>query len=136
MPESGIFIDKAKNSITDPNLRDDLTYIFADIIDEIEVKNLSILKISVLLKFICLNDDKVNLMNYIQHRLGEDDFTDLINNNIDYLQPADVVRLQNCPGTTIAIERAFSMLKSILTDNRHFTEANWENLFIRYYNSK
>ncbi|KAF7685446.1 hypothetical protein CDIK_3805 [Cucumispora dikerogammari] len=134
--DDGILITKAKKSLKDINLSSDLAYIyenyscFITFLDWIENESLFIESIFEKNKSLTFKEDKVLISKYILKRLNENDTVGILNMEFENLNLAVFLNLKRCPETTIAVERAFSMLKNILVDNRHFTEANLKTFLL------
>ncbi len=140
--DTGVLISKAKSAVKSTNLKSDLTYIyenyanFIDLIEKIEKSNPNMVEMHKMISSLKFENDILGLESYINRRIDEDDFIGIIENSFDFLEPAEIACIKKCPATTITIERAFSMIGSILDNNRHFADQNIENYVICYFNCK
>lgn len=80
------------------------------------------------------SNDILGFKDYISIRLKESDFESIVYLKNENISPADYILLHNCPCTSIAVERSFSMLKRMLRSERNFNVKNVESYFLTYYN--
>ena len=80
--------------------------------------------------------DPVKIKPYLEKRLDKNDARKIINLQNKNISPLLYSNLLNCPGTTIVVERSFSMLKNMLRDDRNFSDKNVNAYFLSYYNTR
>lgn len=76
------------------------------------------------LQNINLKKDTIALKKYLFKKLNEDDTLSIINGENELISPFKLLKLRGNQPTSIAVERAFSIMKNILTDNRNFLDTN------------
>jgi hypothetical protein len=81
-----------------------------------------------------IQEDPVELMHYVQACIEKNDIKSitLIRNTL--ISPSDYCFLQDCPPTSITVERSFSMLKKLLAVDRNFNKENIIKYFMVYFN--
>lgn len=84
---------------------------------------------------IFISEDSVGINEYIVKIISKNDIKKIVALNDNTISPTDYQYLLNCPPTSIAVERSFSMLKKMLASDRNFSKENIIKYFMVYYNS-
>lgn len=85
---------------------------------------------------IYLRHDSCNIKKYILKRLTKNsDISAIMSLNRNDVSPSHYQLLQHCPSTSVTVERSFSMLKKLLSNDRHFLDQNVKNYLMFKYNS-
>ena len=81
-----------------------------------------------------LNDDPCVIKDYILKQLQKQDIMSIINFGNRNISPSIYACLHECPVTSIAVERSFSMLNKMLCEDRQFAKDNIFKYFCFYNN--
>jgi len=107
-----------------------------DLIEKCEKIDYTIESADKNIKDIKIKNDPVKIVEYIEHRLKNNDILKIIAMENQNIPPSVYVHLHSCQPTSISVERAFSMLKNLNTNDRNFLDNNLEQYIILYYNNK
>lgn len=141
LEDEGLLVEKAKNIFKVEDLHNELTEIaFCYDALYLEINNIcnegfKIADVKELIQRFNFRDDPVKINDYIEKRLKNTDLQKILKNETIH-SPFIRSRILICPGTTILIERSFSMLNKVLTKERDFNDENVKKYVILYYNNK
>lgn len=136
----GILVKRAKEALRNEFLISDLMEIvenysnLINILDKFEESYYNIETGYCTLLNMNFGRDPIELKLYIDKRLKANGISDLIDLVKEEITPIDYVHLKKCPPTSIAVERSFSMLGKMLTNERNFRSDNIYHYFSEYYN--
>ena len=140
LPDTGVIVTRAQNAITAPGLVNDLISIkqcyevLIEILEQFEKSTYTIQSgYDALSGINCLNDP-VGIKLYLQDRLQKNDITSIVNHFNDNISPDRYVSLKQCIPTSLPVERSFSLLKKMLSSDRHFSPINVPKYLSLYYN--
>ena len=80
-------------------------------------------------------EDPCNIGTYLKERLQRNEIMQIANCSRADLSPHLYALLQRCQGTSVAVERSFSLLKKFLRDDRNFNSNNVRKYITILYNS-
>ena len=88
-----------------------------------------------ILRTINFHDDPCNLSSYIKKRVEKTDLHTVNNDGHDSISPALFSQLRQCQPTSTLVERSISILKKILSHDRHFLPENVKKYLILKFNA-
>lgn len=140
LDDDGIIVGNSKKSVEQPNLYVSLISIkrcyenLIKAIDEIENGNASIKNCYEMIHSFNFKEDPCKIKKYVDSRICNNGIKDICTISNESIPPSLYVKLFNCPGTSISVERSFSKLKKMLAMDRNFLPENIFKYFILYYN--
>eukprot|EP00477_Mikrocytos_mackini_P003746 GAHX01005035.1.p1 GENE.GAHX01005035.1~~GAHX01005035.1.p1 ORF type:complete len:355 (-),score=57.38 GAHX01005035.1:2-1066(-) len=139
--ESGSIEQKAQQCFIEDTLnKEELREIhtcysfLVEIIDDFTKKKYNVEMGYEMVKDLEFGDDPVNIKQYIDKRLDRNQISEICDFNSN-LEISAREGLLKCQSTSVDVERAFSLLNNLLTDNRNFEERNIIKYMTCYYNS-
>ena len=138
----GLLVAKAKESLMDPNLTENLLSIKRDyesligLVENSEKTRYNMVSAYNDLMEVNFGVDSCNLKLYLNKRLNNNaDLKFIATLSRDDISPSQYQLLQNCQASSASVERSFSMLKKLLAKDRPFNDENVQKYFMVYYNS-
>lgn len=139
--DDGLIVERAKNSVREPDIPKHLTEIYsnykeiAELVPKIESQDFTIAQGFEMLSSMNFGKDPCQIQKYITRRLKSNEITSIIHMSRPEISPMLYALLKKCQPTTASVERSFSQLKHMLTKPRNFLPENVEKYFIIYYNN-
>jgi hypothetical protein len=103
------------------------------VLDGFEKSNYNIQQGFEVINSIYFKKDPCNIRSYLDFRINKNGIFGLINCSSELISPSLYVSMLNCPPTSIAVERSFSMLKKMLQKDRNFLQENIYFYFCFYF---
>lgn len=138
--EDGKIVENAQKIVENVNLTHQLVdikfnyEILISVLDNFENSQYNILSGYQCLQNIDFKNDPCSLKCYLASRLSNNGITEIISMKNECISPTSYLLLQNCPPTSISVERSFSMLKKLLASDRNFYPDNIYDFFSFYFN--
>ena len=138
--DDGVIVSRAKAAVENQELTSQLTSIqcyrsLVRLIEKNESANYFISTAVRELRDLDLGPDPCCIKAYIEKRIVNSDFPDILECKRENISPSEYFQIQNAQATSASVERSFSMLKSILRRNRNFCPDNVANYAIVNFNS-
>ncbi len=137
--DNSIHLSNAKNAIHNAEVKNELMDIdqkyspLSDYLDKSISENFTLADAMKLLNKMVFKDDELNLKQFMVDKMKKSDFYRCFDSN---LSPFLKSCLQNCPATSIVVERSFSLLQKILVKERRFNSENICKYAVFYFNCK
>lgn len=142
IPDGGILIKNAKDALENTSVHRSLFVIqksyacLITILENFEHSSYNVDSGYLALANLSINEDPVNIVNYIKERLDKNDIQIIATISNENISPLKYVSLKKCQPTSISVERSFSMLKKMLAKDRNFKPENVTKYMSLYYNDK
>ena len=139
MEGEGLLLTRAKSAINNPEVTNQLCEIMnysclIDMTNRFESSQIALKDGIDELNNIHFHSDPCSIKAYIQKRVNASDFETILKMRRENISPADYALLQRAQPTSTAVERSFSILKSILRLNRPFKAENVRKYIVLAYN--
>ncbi|KAG0430016.1 hypothetical protein DMUE_5706 [Dictyocoela muelleri] len=137
-----LLVTRARESVFNDGLIDELTTIamnyevLIDLNDELERSKLNLKSAFDKIINISLKSDPINLKEYINNRLVENDIKAIVNYKNKNVSPFEYAQLFMLIPTTVIVERSFSSLQKMLRSDRGFCDDNLFSYFSVIFNSR
>jgi hypothetical protein len=137
----GLLVKKAQEALNSPSLEENLTVIveqyecLAKVLKQEVGEDLSIEKADVLLKELDFGEDVCRIKPYFSKRIQNNGISSIWNRSNPNLSPLEYANLKKCQATSISVERCFSQLNKLLSEDRNFNPSNIEHYLVCKFNS-
>ena len=138
---SGILVTQAKVSLQKSGLASQLLKIkdqykcLVKLTEKIESAKYTIKETVQVIQELDFGEDTCNIYQYIKKRKQNNDISEIINTERQYISPAVYHMLQNSQPTSASVERSFFMLKKLLAKDRNFKVENVQHHMILHFNA-
>jgi hypothetical protein len=138
--DAGLIVERAKDVLKKENLFKDIFDInnqYGAILENIDLFNSSKITMKQAYeKLLALDfkEDYAGLKNYIVFRLEKNNISRIINLENKNIGIDTYINLNNCPVSSLSVERSFSLLKKLLSNDRNFNLDNILPYIFIYHN--
>ena len=138
---SGILVTQAEVSFQKSGLAGQLLKIkdqyecLVKLIEKMESAKYTIKEAVQAIQELDFGEDICNINQYIKKRMQNNDISEIINMERQYISSTVYHMLQNSQLTSTSVERSFSILKKLLVKHRNFKVENVRHYMILHFNA-